>query len=134
MTDVKISWTNSKGETVSTTVPSKKADSIISYLETVVSDVDMVIPKQQSWLFGTESLTRNYLIKNHPEQYGLYTYCRDCIIYIRLQRNTIGDEIMKYPYRMDMKQNGIVWNVLVKSKDDYDYYIRNDYVPVPKSK
>lgn len=48
MTDVKISWTNSKGETVSTTVPSKKADSIISYLETVVSDVDMVIPKQQS--------------------------------------------------------------------------------------
>lgn len=41
---------------------------------------------------------------------------------------------MKYPYRMDMKQNGIVWNVLVKSKNDYDYYIRNDYVPMPKIK
>lgn len=43
MTDVKISWTNSKGETVSTTVPSDNADSIISYLETIVSDIKMAI-------------------------------------------------------------------------------------------
>lgn len=43
MTDVKISWTNSKGETVSTTVPSDKADSIILYLETIVSDIKMAI-------------------------------------------------------------------------------------------
>lgn len=41
---------------------------------------------------------------------------------------------MKYPYRIDMEQNGTVWNVLVKSEKDFDYYIRNDYVPMPKQK
>jgi hypothetical protein len=33
-----------------------------------------------------------------------------------------------------MEQRGIVWNVLVKNKKDLDYYIRNDYVPVPNKK
>lgn len=37
---------------------------------------------------------------------------------------------MKYPYRMNMEQNGVVWNVLVKSKKDLEYYVRNDYKQV----
>jgi hypothetical protein len=37
---------------------------------------------------------------------------------------------MKYPYRMNMEQNGVVWNVLVKSKTDLEYYVRNDYKQV----
>jgi hypothetical protein len=47
MDNVKISWTNSKGETVSNIFPSNKADAIITYLETVVKDVDLVIQVDQ---------------------------------------------------------------------------------------
>lgn len=43
MNNVKISWTNSKGEKVSNIFPSDMADKLVTYLETVVKDVDFVI-------------------------------------------------------------------------------------------
>lgn len=43
MDNVKISWTNSKGEKVTGIFPADKADAIITYLETVVKDVDLII-------------------------------------------------------------------------------------------
>ena len=43
MNNVKISWTNSKGENVSNIFPSDMADKLVTYLETVVKDVDFVI-------------------------------------------------------------------------------------------
>ena len=47
MINVKISWTNSKGETVMNTFPADKADVIITYLETIVKDVDLIIQVDQ---------------------------------------------------------------------------------------
>lgn len=39
---------------------------------------------------------------------------------------------MKYPYRVDMEQNGVIWSVLVKNAKDKEYYDRNNYVLVQK--
>ncbi len=39
---------------------------------------------------------------------------------------------MKYPYRVDMEQNGVVWNVLIKSAKDKAYFDSNNYRLVQK--
>jgi hypothetical protein len=35
---------------------------------------------------------------------------------------------MKYPYRVNMEQNGEMWNVLIKKPEDMAYFIRNGYI------
>ena len=35
---------------------------------------------------------------------------------------------MKYPFRVNIVQNGVVWNTLIRKQDDLDYFKLNGYV------